>query len=113
MELKIIKRLNGEISQKYEMLKALKACGMETECEELSKEIAKLEFERQAAQVALTAKIHERVPETKEATILIMRYVCCEKYSSIASKISMTDRHVYRLHASGLKAFTAGGDEIV
>ena len=51
----------------------------------------------------IRAEINELNPNV--ATILIMRYVSCENFNTIAKTTKYTWRHVMRLHGQGLAAF--------
>lgn len=108
MELEIVRRLTDEISKKRETFKSLKDSGMTEEAERVYQELSTLEAKLQMARTALTRAIAECVPEGKQKAILIYRYINLEKYSSIATAMSLSERYIYKLRKAGVKSYEAG-----
>ena len=116
MEIKTVRQLDAEIRRKREILQTLSYCsGMESICERKKRELGELETQKQSAKETLVELISKNVPESKEAQVLILRFVGLEKISSIADKMNMTERYIGKLCKSGLLQYNKaiGDSEIV
>lgn len=116
MDIKTVQLLDDEIRRNREMLQTLSYCSsMESTCERMKRELGELETRKQSAKETLLELINKHVPKSKEAQVLIRRFVGLEKFSSIADEMNMTERYIYKLSKSGLLKYNkaVGASEIV
>ena len=66
----------------------------------LEKEVKELTFRRDRIIMQI-----ERMPDSYEQDILYKRYVECKPWRTIAQEMSISERHVYRLHGKALNTF--------
>lgn len=114
MKLTSVREIKSELSRRQASLESLQVLTerLSLPSESLTplivdeeREIARLQVELDKAATDLSEEINQRVSNSAQRRILILRYVDCLPFKEIARRVRYSERNCYHLHRRGKAAY--------